>query len=101
MDEIENALPEGDNKAEEGAGDDGNMDEEVYLDMDFSKTKKKKKKKAKDLDELVSEKQEDEKSDDKENGKLVSFVYGSVEAGCVQFMFFCLLYMSCRCGFEL
>lgn len=49
------------------------MDEEVYLDMDFSKTKKKKKKKAKDLDELVSEKQEDDKSDDKENGKLVSF----------------------------
>lgn len=60
-------------------GDEGNNDEEVYLDMDFSMSKKKKKKKAKDLDELVSEKQEDEKSDDKENGKWISFalMFGS------------------------
>ncbi|XP_055382563.1 eukaryotic translation initiation factor 2 subunit 2 isoform X2 [Condylostylus longicornis] len=70
LDDLDNALPTNDTNANdgvnEGAVDDVNLEEDVDLDMDFSKTKKKKKKK-KDLDELVSEKQEDEKSDEKEN----------------------------------
>lgn len=71
LDEIENALPANEQNADDqppadGVGEDGNADEDFDLDMDFSKTKKKKKKK-KDLDELVAEKLEDDKSDDKEN----------------------------------
>lgn len=53
--------------AESGAApEEAPVDDDFDLDMDFSKTKKKKKKK-KDLDVLVSE--EDQKSEDKENGK--------------------------------
>lgn len=80
LDDLDSALP----ASTEGGADDGageivggaggddaeKADDDFDLDMDFSKTKKKKKKK-KDLDELVAEKTEEEKSEDKENGKLV------------------------------
>lgn len=76
LDDLDSALP----ASSEGGADDGTgevaggaggddadkADDDFDLDMDFSKTKKKKKKK-KDLDELVAEKTEEEKSEDKEN----------------------------------
>jgi len=70
LDDLDNALPTNDSNVNdagnEGATEDPNQEEDVDIDMDFSKTKKKKKRK-KDLDELVAEKQEEEKSEEKEN----------------------------------
>lgn len=75
LDEIESSLPSVNDTADDNIILDGTQDitelhgdEEFDLDLDFSKTKKKKKKK-KDLDELVADKLDDDKSDDKENGK--------------------------------
>ncbi|XP_037035461.1 eukaryotic translation initiation factor 2 subunit 2 isoform X2 [Bradysia coprophila] len=73
-DELETNLPaeseepsEGGGGSNEGAGEEGgNADDEINLEVDFSKTKKKKKKK-KDLDELVAEKLEEEIQTNKEN----------------------------------
>jgi len=64
---LEGSLPtkDGDGGIEVGAADD--PEEEINLDMDFSMAKKKKKSKKKELDELLADKLEDEKSEDKEN----------------------------------
>lgn len=73
LDELEANLPNENDEAPEeinqdGGGDDaGNLDDD--FDFDFSKPKKKKKKK-KDLDELVSEKLEEDVNANKENGKI-------------------------------
>jgi len=47
--------------------DDAAIEEDLDLDMDFSMAKKKKKSKKKELDDLFTEKEDDDKSDDKEN----------------------------------
>lgn len=47
--------------------EDPSVDDNLDLDMDFSKTKKKKKRK-KDLEELINE-EEKKEADDTENGK--------------------------------
>lgn len=69
LDDLESALPARDDRsnAEIGAIVDETEEEEINLDMDFSMAKKKKKSKKKELDELFSEKLEEEKLEDKEN----------------------------------
>ena len=61
----ESGAVDGGNAAESAGA---NQDEDFDLDMDFSKMKKKKKSK-KVIEELLPEKTEEEKVDDKENGK--------------------------------
>ncbi|XP_011201992.1 eukaryotic translation initiation factor 2 subunit 2 [Bactrocera dorsalis] len=70
LDELEGALP----SAKEGEEEESNAavleepeDDDINLDMDFSKDKKKKKSKKKDLDELFADKDEEDKSENKEN----------------------------------
>lgn len=67
VDEVNNAE-EVANDA--GTADDGPQnDESLDLDLDFSQMKKKKKNKKKDLDEIISEKPEDEdRGEEAENG---------------------------------
>lgn len=73
-DELENNLPAESEEPSEGGGNNdgageegGNADDDINLEVDFSKTTKKKKKKKKDLDELVAEKLEEEIKTNKEN----------------------------------
>lgn len=72
LDDIDGSLPDSGSKSKDetsmevdAAQEDGTVEPNFDIDMDFLKLKKKKKKK-KDLDELVAE---DEKADDKENAE--------------------------------
>lgn len=85
MDELENNLPSGDgdekkdDSINDGVGDEGgNVENDYDLDLDFSKTKKKKKKK-KELDELVSEKTEEQQQVLSENGNIYTYKYSLIE----------------------
>uniref|UniRef100_A0A1A9UTQ6 Eukaryotic translation initiation factor 2 subunit 2 n=1 Tax=Glossina austeni TaxID=7395 RepID=A0A1A9UTQ6_GLOAU len=67
LEEIENALPkENIERVNEPSAEP--EDDDINLDMDFSMAKKKKKIKKKEIDELIADKKEEEdKSEDKEN----------------------------------
>ncbi|KAH8397395.1 hypothetical protein KR222_002495, partial [Zaprionus bogoriensis] len=66
LDELEGALPDEDVTMAAATADDPE-EQEINLDMDFSITKKKKKNRRKELEELLTDKLDDEKSEDKEN----------------------------------
>uniref|UniRef100_A0A8D8RE90 Eukaryotic translation initiation factor 2 subunit 2 n=1 Tax=Cacopsylla melanoneura TaxID=428564 RepID=A0A8D8RE90_9HEMI len=66
LDELEGTLPDG-GKDIADVGDKGDdLDDSLYVDMDFSKSMKKKKKKKKDLDELMAE-EEDKRQEERDN----------------------------------
>lgn len=69
LDDLESALPLREDllTIESGTNVDETEEDEINLDMDFSMAKKKKKSKKKELDELFSDKQEEDKLEDKEN----------------------------------
>lgn len=68
------------NAPNDGANPEDDMIEDDF-DLDFNKLKKKKKSKKKDLDEIMAE--VDEKTEDKENGKLCK-VYCVPKKNCVE-----------------
>lgn len=78
LDDLEGALPTKENNAIDIGGEalqeEEADDDDFDLDMDFSKTKKKKKKK-KELDEILADKIEEDKLEDKENGKIKFKIY--------------------------
>ncbi|XP_069967323.1 eukaryotic translation initiation factor 2 subunit 2-like [Bactrocera oleae] len=69
LDELEGALPSAKGEDEEinAAVLEEPEEDDINLDMDFSTAKKRKKTKKKDLDELFADKDEEDKSKDKEN----------------------------------
>lgn len=71
LEEIENALPkENIERVNEPSAEP--EDDDINLDMDFSMAKKKKKIRKKEIDELIADKKEEEdKSEDKENGMTI------------------------------
>jgi len=68
LEELETALPGRDGDGDSAAvNDDYAIEEDLDLDMNFSTAKKKKKYRKKDLDDLVLENDEDDKSEEKDN----------------------------------
>lgn len=71
LDELEGDLPstnEGEEEANNAAQDEPE-DDDINLDMNFSMENKKKKPKKKEFDKLFADKGEEDKSEDKENGR--------------------------------